>query len=188
MTEPSPQPASSLRCCFCGGDIPTGPEAANDVDPARLVFVDLAPGEGAQAFGAREQELQCHLDCFQSRLHAPELLEPFRPIPEDALEKAILDACDELAHSLFVEHVHLPFRDRLFASPPGRWIPVAELCAGLPFAELRLAEIAERSRGDVTLFVQHTPDPIDPNDEYALVIFSAPYYPWASSVVHLRGA
>lgn len=189
VTEPSHPPEYALRCCFCNGVIPTGPAAAAPDDPGHLTSLQLEPGEGAASFlRVREQSFYCHLGCFRARLHDPDALEPFPALSdEDIGEEAILEACGELAADLFTDMENLPFRERLFASAPGRWLPVEELCAGVASAERRLAEIAGHN-AEVTLFVQHAPSPLDEAGEYSLVVFYEPYYLWTAGVIHLRGA
>jgi hypothetical protein len=185
VSEPAPSPASWARCCFCGGEIPIGAAADTADEHARILTLDFAPGDEAAAFLAREQTFHCHRGCFRARLRDPAALLPFEEWPGLADEKAALDACAELASDLFLLPETLPFRDRLFASEPGRWMEAAVLAAGIAHAERRLVEIAARD-ANATLFVQHAPHPLDEAGEYALIIFSVPYYPWTTSVIQAR--
>lgn len=186
MSEPAPSPASWARCCFCGGEIPIGAAADSADEHARILTLGFVPGDEAAAFLAREQTFHCHVACFRARLHDPSELHSFEEWPGLAEETRALDACGDLASDLFLEPDTLPFRDRLFASEPGRWMEVAELAAGVEHAERRLAEIAAHD-ANITLFVQHAPYPQEEDGEYSLIVFSVPYYVWTTSVVHLRG-
>jgi len=65
------------------------------------------------------------------RLQDPSALRAFTPEPDAITEEVILAECGALTADLLTETANLPFRDRLFASPPGRWIPVTNLSVGL---------------------------------------------------------
>lgn len=181
--------APPLICCFCNGEMPVGPRAEEAEESARIAFLDLLPGDGAAAFRAREQSFYCHLGCFRERLHDPAALLPNRydDEEEEANREKVLDALGELTADLITFGENGPFRERLFASPAERWIEVAELCAGLPDAQIRLSELSERAGTEIKLLVQHLPDPLDPADEYSLIVFCEPSHPWSTAIVHLRG-
>lgn len=180
--------APPLICCFCNGEMPVGPRAEDAEESARIAYLDLLPGEGAATFRAREQTFHCHLGCFRERLHDPAALLPFQyDDGEEANREKVLDALGGLAADLITFEENSLFRERLFASPAERWIGVAELCAGLPGAQQRLIEISERAGADLELLVQHAPDPLDSNDEYSLIVFCEPGFPWSSAIIHLRG-
>jgi hypothetical protein len=78
-----------------------------------------------------------------------------------------------------------PFVRRLFAADPGRWLTVADCCAGLPalpdFAAEVFAEHAE------SFFVTYLPWPGTPdNDPYALVLFLNPEEFWSTKALYNR--
>lgn len=181
--------APPLICCFCNGEMPVGPEADQMEESARIAFLDLLPGDDLVAFKAREQTFYCHLGCFRERLHDPAALLPFDVDQDDYEEvrEKVLESCGQIAADLITFSENQPFRDRLFASPEGRWSEVEALCGGLPRAQRHLAELGARARHEVTLMVQHTTDPLDPESGYSLVVFYEPAHIWSTLIITRPG-
>ncbi|HEU4562833.1 MAG TPA: hypothetical protein VFS20_33695 [Longimicrobium sp.] len=181
--------APPLICCFCNGEMPVGPRADEAEESARIAFLDLLPGDELVAFKARERTFFCHLGCFRERLHDPAALLPFEydENDEEELREKVEDSCGQVAADLMTFGENQPFRDRLYASPAGRWMAVEELCHELAVAQRHLAELNERWLHPVTLMVQHTADPVEPDGEYSLVIFCEPGLLWSTVVLQRRG-
>lgn len=181
--------APPLICCFCNGEMPVGPDADRAVESARIAFLDLLPGDGLTAFKARGQTFYCHLGCFRQRLHDPASLLPFghEEDDEEELREKLEESCGEITADLMTFAGNQPFRDRLFASPAGKWIAVEDLCEGLTRERQQLAELRTRARDDLELMVLHTPHPFEEDGEYSLVMFCEPIFLWSTTVLQRRG-